>query len=290
VPAAPRRFDTVSFLSDFGLVDEFVGVVHGVIRRLAPETSVIDLTHEVPAHDVRAGALTLWRSVRWLTSGVVLAVVDPGVGTPRRAVAVEAAGGSLVLVGPDNGLLTPAAYALGPVRRAVALTDTRWHLRPERTGHDGATFDGRDVFAPVAAHLCAGVNLAELGEPVPIADLAGGPLVLADGEPAEVARSGLDVEALWVDRYGNVELGVRPATLDPLGPRIRLTATAETTAEAATGGGWVAVRARGYAELGAGRLGLIPDSADLVALCLDRSSAASALGLAAGDTLHLAPG
>jgi len=262
-------------------VDEFVGVVHRVLRRMAPAVSVIDLTHDVPPQDVRAGALTLWRAARWLTPGVVLAVVDPGVGTPRRAVAVETAAGALVLVGPDNGLVTPAAHALGPPTRAVALTDPRWHLRPQPVRDEGATFDGRDVFAPVAAHLCNGVDLAELGEPVPVGELAGGPLVLAGGETARVAQDGLDVEVLWVDRYGNVELGVRPATLDPLGTRIRLTT--------ASAGRRVAVRARGYAELGADRLGLIPDSADLLAICLDRRSAAAALGLAAGDTVHLGP-
>lgn len=278
-------FDTVSFLSDFGRVDEFVGVVHRVVHRLAPAVTVIDLTHDVPAHDVRAGALTLWRAARWLAPGVVLAVVDPGVGTERRAVAVEAAGGALVLVGPDNGLLTPAAHALGPPARAVALSDPRWHLRPRRAAHEGATFDGRDVFAPVAAHLCAGVRLDELGEPVPTRELVGGPLVLAEENPAHVARDGLDVEVLWVDRYGNVELGVRPAALDPLGTRVRLSSAAASDAEP----GWVAVRARGYAELGPDRLGLIPDSADLLAICLERASAASLLGLAPGDVVHLSP-
>lgn len=261
-------------------MDEFVGVVHRVVHRLAPQVKVIDLTHQVPAQDVRAGALTLWRTARWLAPGVVLAVVDPGVGTARRAVAVEAAAGALVLVGPDNGLLTPAAYALGPPTRAVALNDPRWYLT-DRGSDEGATFDGRDVFAPVAALLCVGVDLGELGEAVPTDELAGGPLVLAEPEPARVARDGLDVEVLWVDRYGNVELGVRPGALDPLGPRIRLTSGSD--------GGWVAVRARGYAELGPDQLGLIPDSANLLAVCLDRASAASVLGLAAGDLVHLAP-
>jgi S-adenosyl-L-methionine hydrolase (adenosine-forming) len=287
-----NRFDTVSFLSDFGLVDEFVGVVHRVVHRLAPAVTVIDLTHQLPAQGVRAGALTLWRTARWLTPGVVLAVVDPGVGTARRAVAVEAAGGALVLVGPDNGLLIPAAHALGPPTAAVALTDPRWHLRPERTTVQGVTFDGRDVFAPVAAHLCNGVSLVELGEPVPIADLVGGPLVLAEEEPARVARNGLDAEVLWVDVYGNAQLGARPATLDPLGSRIRVTAGGDAGAgdsEPAVASGRVAIRARGYAELGPNQLGVIPDSADLVALCLNHASAASTLGLAAGDIVHLGP-
>ncbi|MBO0694117.1 MAG: SAM-dependent chlorinase/fluorinase, partial [Acidimicrobiaceae bacterium] len=228
-------------------MDEFVGVVHRVVHRLAPGATVVDVTHDVPAQDIHAGAMTLWRAVRWLAPSVVLAVVDPGVGTTRRAVAVEGAAGALVLVGPDNGLLTPAAYALGPPTRAVALTDPRWHLRPERSGEEGATFDGRDIFAPVAAHLCAGVDLSELGEPVPTEELVGGPLVLAESEPATAARDGLDAEVLWIDRYGNVELGVRPATVDPIGTRIHISSNTGS----ATAGEWVAVRARGYAELDA---------------------------------------
>jgi S-adenosyl-L-methionine hydrolase (adenosine-forming) len=273
-------FDTVTFLSDFGLVDEFVGIVHRVIRGLAPEVTVIDLTHQIPAHDVRAGALALWRSAPWLAPGVVVAVVDPGVGTTRRAVAVEAAGGSLVLVGPDNGLLAPAAHVGGTPTRAVALTDPAWHL-PGGSGagqERGATFDGRDVFAPVAAHLCTGVDLAELGDPFDPADLVGGGLVLASAGAARVARLGLDVEVLWVDRFGNAQLGVRPATIDALGPRVAVRPS-----------GRVAIRARGYADLAAGQLGLITDSAGLVALCLDRASAADVLGLVAGTTVHLDP-
>jgi S-adenosyl-L-methionine hydrolase (adenosine-forming) len=279
------RYDTITFLSDFGLADEFVGVVHRVIRQVAPDAAVIDLTHQIPAHDVRAGALALWRTTPWLGPGVVLAVVDPGVGTDRRAVAVEAADGDLVLVGPDNGLLTPAAHLLGPPGRAVALTDTAWHLAGA-----GATFDGRDVFGPVAAHLCAGVDLADLGERFDSAELVGGPLVLAEAPPDAVARHGLEVEVLWVDRYGNAQLGVRPAALDPLGTAVEV-AVAVSGAGVVAGapGGHLARRARGYGDLAAGELGLIADSAGLLALCLDRASAADALGLAAGNVVRLGP-
>ncbi len=115
-------YETVSFLSDYGSVDEFVGVVHSVIRQLAPGVGVVDVTHEVAPHDVRGGSLTLARAAQYLAPGVVLAVVDPGVGTARRAVAIEVGDGEAVFVGPDNGLLAPAVAMVGGATRAVELT------------------------------------------------------------------------------------------------------------------------------------------------------------------------
>src|SRR2546421_918797 len=156
-----RRYETVSFLSDYGLVDEFVGVVKSVIRSIAPPVTVVDITHQVPAHDVRAGSLTLVRAVQYLPPGVVLAVVDPGVGSGRRAIAVEVAEAEAVFVGPDNGLLASAVSMTGGATRAVSLTNEAYHLPAP-----GPTFAGRDVFAPAAANLCNGVDLAELGDPV----------------------------------------------------------------------------------------------------------------------------
>src|SRR5207237_4504276 len=154
-------YDTISFLSDYGLADDYVGVVKAVVRGIAPHVTVIDITHEIPPHDVRAGALTLARSAQYLPRGVVLAVVDPGVGTDRRAIAVEVSEGQGVLVGPDNGLLAPAVAMTGGAGRVVSLTNADYQLPAP-----GPTFAGRDVFAPAAAHLCAGVDLAELGDPV----------------------------------------------------------------------------------------------------------------------------
>ena len=154
-----RRYDTVSFLTDYGLDDEFVGVVKAVHPRPRPaRRRSIDLTHGIRPFDVRGGSLALARAIPYVAEGVVLAVVDPGVGTARRAVAVEVAGGAGVLVGPDNGLLAPAVAIVGGAERAVELTNAEYHLAAP-----GATFAGRDVFAPVAAHLCNGVDLAELG-------------------------------------------------------------------------------------------------------------------------------
>ena len=124
-----RRYDTISFLSDYGLADEFVGVVRSVIRTIAPTVAVIDITHEIPPHDIRAGSLTLARSVQYLAPGIVLAVVDPGVGTDRRAIAIEVGEeGEAVFIGPDNGLLASAVAMVGGATRAVHLTEQSYQL------------------------------------------------------------------------------------------------------------------------------------------------------------------
>ena len=261
------RYDTVSFLSDYGLEDEFVGVVRSVVLGHAPGVEVVDITHGIPPHDVRAGSLALARSAPYLCPGVVLAVVDPGVGGERRAVAVEVGGGQSVLVGPDNGLLAPAVAMVGGADRAVSLTDAELHL-----DSPGTTFAGRDVFAPVAAHLCNGVDLADLGEALD-------PGLLVPGVVPVSAREsdGLHAEVLWVDRFGNVQLNVDPADLPAdrvqvrIGDRVR-------SAELVTA----------FDEVPSGGLGLLVDSAGLVALGVARSSAAAELGIAGGDAVVLA--
>jgi S-adenosyl-L-methionine hydrolase (adenosine-forming) len=265
-----RRYDTVTFLSDYGLEDEFVGVVKSVIRDIARHVAVIDLTHGIAPHDVRAGALTLARSVQYLASGVVVAVVDPGVGTDRRAVAVEVAAGEGVFVGPDNGLLAPAVALAGGAGRAVVLTNDEYQLAAP-----GATFAGRDVFAPAAAHLCNGVDLAELGDTVDPGVLLPGTVPLARSE-----GGGLAAEVLWVDRFGNAQLNLGTEDVAAWGDQIRVR-VGDTTR--------VATVTQSYGELGAGAIGLVVDSYGLLALSLDRRSAADALGLGAGDAVRLEP-
>jgi len=264
------RYSTVSFLSDYGTADEFVGVVKSVIRSLAPDAVVIDLTHDVPAHDVRAGGLTLARAAQYLAPGVVLAVVDPGVGTARRAVAVEVGDGASVLVGPDNGLLAPAVAMVGGATRAVELTETAYHLPAP-----GPTFDGRDVFGPVAAHLCAGVDLLDLGREIDPAGLRPGIIPLSRAEDGGIAG-----EILWVDRFGNAQLNVDPDDIADWGPRVRLRAGATSR---------VAVRATAYGDLRTGDVGLLVDSYGLLAIAVDRASAAEELGIGEGDAVTLEP-
>ena len=265
-----RRYDTVSFLTDYGWEDEFVGVVKSVVRDLAPHATVIDLSHGVRPFDVRGGSLALARSIPYVAEGVVLAVVDPGVGTSRRAIAVEVAGGAGVLVGPDNGLLAPAVAVVGGAGRAVELTNAEYQLPAP-----GATFAGRDVFAPAAAHLCNGVDLAELGPPVDPAVLMPGMVPL----PREEA-DGLHAEVLWVDRFGNCQLNVGPDDLDP-DLRVWSIVIGEDRR--------VARCVTAFGHLTTGSIGLVLDSQGMYALALDRHSAASELGLGAGDAVVLAP-
>lgn len=265
-----RRFDTVSFLSDFGLVDESAGVVRSVIRDLSRHAHVIDLTHDIAPFDVRAGSLALARAIQYVASGVVLAVVDPGVGTARRAIAIEVAEGEGVLVGPDNGLLAPAVAMVGGAGRSVVLSNSSFHLTPTRT-----TFDGRDVFGPVCAHLCNGVDLAEFGDLVdPITLLPGVvPLSRIDGED-------LVTEVMWVDRFGNAQLNIGPEELEEWGRTVRLRfGEAELR---------VATRAAAYGAIGLG-VGLVTDSHGMITIALDRSSAAIELGLAAGTEVRISP-
>jgi len=267
-----RRYDTISFLSDYGADDEFVGVVHSVVRGIAPHAHVVDITHGIGAHDVRAGGLALARSAQYLCPGVVLAVVDPGVGTDRRAVAVEVGGGESVLVGPDNGLLAPAVAMVGGADRAVSLTDPAWHLPAP-----GSTFDGRDVFAPVAAHLATGVDLGEMGDPIQPAGLLPGVLPVA-----AVESDGLHAEVLWVDRFGNLQLNVDPGELDALevGDRYRVRVADRVLP---------AQRVSAYDDVPTGGLGVLVDSWGMVSLVVARASAAADLGIGAGGAVVLGP-
>lgn len=265
------RYDTVTFLSDYGRADEFVGVVHSVIRTIAPDVRIIDLTHDVAPYDVRGGGLVLARSAQYMAPGVVLAVVDPGVGTERRGVAVEVGDGASVLVGPDNGLLASAVAMCGGATRAVELTDADYHLPAP-----GPTFAGRDVFAPAAAHLCNGVDLAELGPSVDPVSLLPGLLPVTYEEGDELVA-----EVLWVDRYGNAQLNVDPEQLEALGDPVRLRFGPERS-EVRT-----ARRATTYAEIRTEEVGLVVDSYGLISVVVDQRSAAGSLGLGTGSEVRL---
>ena len=271
-----RMHNHVALLTDYGLDDEFVGVLKSVITDMAPHVRITDITHGVPAFDVRWGSLALARAIQYVPAGVVVAVVDPGVGSSRKAVAIEIAGGNGVLVGPDNGLLSSAASMAGGAERAFLLTNTDLHLEAP-----GTTFAGRDVFGPVAAFLCNGGAIEEVGEEVDIATLMPGLVPLPSVETHPDHGDGLRCEVTWVDRYGNCQLNVGPDDIAHLGQVVRVVVGDDVRS--------ARVESH-FAAIGEGAIGAVIDSYGMVALAVDRGSAASALRLGSGDAVHLYAG
>lgn len=256
------RYGWISFTSDYGLDDPYVGVCRGVIARIAPQARVVDLTHGLMAGDIRHGAHVLAQSVDFLPEAVHLAVVDPGVGTSRRGVVVVAQHG--LLVGPDNGLLPPAAEVLGGAQSAYELTNAEYQLPSV-----SATFHGRDVFAPAVAHLAVGVRPAELGAPVSLESL------VRLATPAPTVRPGAVItEVLAVDRFGNVQLAAPGSTLSEAGLGEGAAVTVRLFGRAAA-----SVVGRTFADVEDGALVVLVDSADRVALAINGGSAAGRLGL-----------
>ncbi len=261
---------TVFFLSDYGLSDEFVGVVHAVLLRVSPGLAIVDLTHGIPHFDVRAGAEALTRAVPHLGAGVVLAVVDPGVGGARRGVAVRAGDGRW-FVAPDNGLVAPAVEAGGGVETVLEL---------RKPGDAPATFDGRDVFAPAAAALATGSGPASVGGEVDRTSLERlPPLEVTRGE--ERGRLLLRVPVAWVDGFGNVQLAAPAGDGPPPGTEV------EIRVEPGKAGGIVARRVRAFADLHAGEVGVVADANGRLAIVVREGPAAESTGLAPGSVVEL---
>ncbi|WP_156754528.1 SAM hydrolase/SAM-dependent halogenase family protein [Actinokineospora pegani] len=251
-------YDRITFTTDYGLADGFPGVCEGVIARIAPAVRVLHLSHGVPPQAVRQGAALLAQAVAHLPDAVHLAVVDPGVGTTRRAVAIRA--GASVLVGPDNGLLVPAAEALGGMTTAHEIVVDE----PEH-----ATFHGRDVFAPAAAHLALGVDPADFGDPVP--DLVRLPEITSTAAPGSLTS-----EVLAVDGFGNLQLAATAADLATAFPR-------GAEVEVATGPARLpAVVGRTFADAD---VVVLADSAGHAAVAVNRGSAAARTGARPGDAV-----
>ena len=259
------HFRYLSFLTDYGLEDGFVAACHGVAARIAPDAGLIDVTHLIPPGDVRRGAAVLAQTVPYLPPAVHVAVVDPGVGTARRGVAVAA--GDSVFIGPDNGLLSWAVRAAGGAVRAFSLTNRALWLDSV-----SATFHGRDIFMPVAAHLAADTDLAAAGEEIAVADLVSLPV------PERLVRDSVaEGEVLTVDRFGNIQL----------------TITASDTAEIGVApGGMMLIRCGRhqltvpyrdmFGAVAPGELVAYTDSAGLVAIAVNGGDAAGRLGLPPG--------
>jgi S-adenosyl-L-methionine hydrolase (adenosine-forming) len=260
----------ITFLTDFGLQDDFVGTCHGVIARIAPDARVIDLTHGIPPQAVLQAAVVLRATLPYLPVGIHLAVVDPGVGGDRRAIAVRTRDGRH-FVGPDNGLLLLAADEVG-IDAVHELADPAYRL-PDVS----FTFHARDVFSPAAAHLAAGVSIAELGPAVPAEEL----VRVAVPEP-EVGRAQVGATVLSIDRFGNVATNLRRAHLDALaapGGRVELRLPFER---------YHATVARTFADAGTGELLLLEDSYGFVTVAINQGNAARLTGVKPGDQLRVA--
>jgi S-adenosylmethionine hydrolase len=262
---------TITFLTDFGLQDDFVGTCHGVMAGIAPDARVIDITHGIPPQAILQGALVLRSTMKYMPVGVHLAVVDPGVGGNRRAIAVRTADGRS-FVGPDNGLVMLAADELA-VEAAHELVDERFRL-PDVS----RTFHARDVFAPAAAHLAAGVAIDELGPAIDPSEL-----VRIDVPAPSVGKSQISATVVGVDRFGNVATNLQDTHVTSLGvargDRVEVRLTFER---------YYATLADTFADAAAGELILYEDSYGLVTLAISNGNAARLTGVSVGDELRIA--
>jgi S-adenosyl-L-methionine hydrolase (adenosine-forming) len=261
----------ITFLTDFGLEDDFVGTCHGVMKQIAPDVQIIDITHGVPPRQVLQGAITLANTLPYMPVGVHLAVVDPGVGGARRALALRDGAGRLH-VGPDNGLLLPAAEKLGGIVEVHELTNPKYALESV-----SRTFHGRDLFSPAAAHLALGVPLAELGPPVDPDALA-----RLDLPRPELGTSRIRCKVISIDRFGNMQLNLERSHLDQAnvvpGMRLELELGPER---------YYAIAARTFADARPGDIILYEDAYRNVAIAISGGNAASMFGAREGQDLRI---
>lgn len=268
-----KKREFVTFLSDYGLEDEFVGVCRGVMMRVAPHLRVVDIHHNIARQDIRHGAIVLHQSSHYMPDSVHLAVVDPSVGSRRRAVAIETGWGD-VFVGPDNGLLIPAAEASGGIKSAHEITDERFLLTPV-----SKTFQGRDVFAPAAAHVANGVEPSDMGVIVAVDDL-----VRIEVPEAWVHDDHLHAEVLQVDRFGNLQLNIARKHLEDSGllDRERLEVRLEGQRLHVPLGST-------FAEVSQGEFILVEDSYQHLSLAINKGDAAASLRAGSRSTAIVGP-
>jgi S-adenosylmethionine hydrolase len=263
--------NVIMFLTDFGLQDDFVGTCHGVISRIAPEARVIDVTHGIAPQSILQGALVLRSTMKYMPVGVHLAVVDPGVGSQRRPIAVRAADGRS-FVGPDNGLLMLAADEVG-VEAAHELADERYRLP-----NVSRTFHARDVFAPAAAHLASGISIEQLGPAIDPSELA-----RVHVPDPEVGQAQISASVVAVDRFGNVATNMRRDHVQGLGvargDRVEIRLTFER---------YYATLADTFADADPGELIVYEDSYGLITLAITNGDAARLTGVGPGDELRIA--
>jgi S-adenosyl-L-methionine hydrolase (adenosine-forming) len=261
----------ITFLTDFGLEDDFVGTCHGVMKRVAPDVEVIDITHGIQPHGVLQGAIVLANTLPYLPAGVHLAVVDPGVGSDRREVALRSGDGRL-FVGPDNGLLVPAAQKLGGIEAAHEITNRDYALEPI-----SATFHGRDIFSPAAAHLAQGLALDELGPAVEPDSLAR----IQIPEPDITDRS-IRACCLYVDRFGNMQLNLTREQIMKLGIEPGTQVELELATER-----YYAMAAKTFTDARGGELILYEDAYENIAIAISGGSAAETLSAEPGADVRI---
>jgi S-adenosylmethionine hydrolase len=261
----------VTFLTDFGLADDFVGTCHGVMKRIAPELEIIDITHGIEPQGVLQGALMLANTLPYLPDGVHLAVVDPGVGSERRALALRSGDGRLY-VGPDNGLLIPAAEKFGEIEAAYEITNRKYALEPV-----SATFHGRDIFSPAAAHLASGVAIEELGPAIEPRSLQR----LELPQP-EVTERRIRARCLYVDRFGNMQLNLTREHLEQLGIEPGRQVELELASER-----YFAIAARTFADARGGEIILYEDAYENIAIAISGGSAAETFSARSGVDVRI---
>jgi S-adenosyl-L-methionine hydrolase (adenosine-forming) len=263
----------VTLLTDYGRDDDFVGVCHGVIRSIDQDAHIVDITHGIRRYAVRQGAIVLRNTLPYMPVGVHVAVVDPQVGTERRAVALRTGDGR-ILVGPDNGLLSLAWERCGGVETAVDVTRSPHRLEPV-----SATFHGRDIFAPVAARLAAGAELVDAGDPLDADALTAVDLPKPHREGGELVA-----HALVVDRFGNAGLNLDHDDL--AGSRITLGSAVELEVG---GERYLATYAQTFADVKPGELLVYEDAYRTLAVAINRGDAASTLALSPDVEVRLRP-
>lgn len=267
------KYDVISFLSDMGTIDESVGVCKAIMYQQAPHVNIFDITHDVPAFDVRAGALALTRAIQFLPKGVVVAAVDPGSPRGQRYIVVELEEG--VLIGPDNGILAPAAQLIGQPKRVFEITNLEF-----RIDAPGEVFAARDILAPAAGVIAAGTDISQLGNEIPLEQLVPGMLQLSRHD-----EGGALLGEVWsVDRFGNVQLNITPEELESRNVRV-----GDAISIRVGDKDYMAKYVERYADLAISQVGILVDSTGMISVVKNLDYATVELGTREGKEIILLP-
>lgn len=261
----------ISFASDFGLEDGSVGICKGVISRIDPELNVIDLSHDIPPQNLKYASLLLMRAIQYIPQGVLLAVIDPGVGTDRKAIGIETDWG--VMIGPDNGLLNLACATVGGAKRAFELSNENWIIP-----HKGDTFHGRDKFSPFAAAYASGqLNIEDFGEELELENLTQYFLPLTETEDNTIKG-----EIIWIDHFGNSQTNISPEDLESLKINIE-----DVVAVNIEGQSFETTWCKNFQTPYKGPVGLFTDSWGMLSVFIKQGNAAQSASLSEGQKIEI---